>query len=128
MTNPIAEIDRLLSHSWQAEQDLRDITAACFAATSELFPLLSIRDIIAPPHEWFDAALARQIAYHMMVRQFHVPKRRVCEEFGRAREAVNRGLRMIDERLSEPAFSAGYHGAADRARALVLTDRIERAA
>ena len=41
------------------------------------FAHLSEEDIAAPPHQWFDAALARQIALHLLVEHFDVPKRAV---------------------------------------------------
>ncbi len=30
---------------------------SCYAAVREGFPHLAIRDIMEPPHQWFDAAL-----------------------------------------------------------------------
>lgn len=107
--------------------DLGHIEAACFAAVSEHFPHLSLRDVIAPPHQWFDAALARQIALHLMVRQFNLPKRRVVEMQQRSREAVNRALRTIDERLVDRPFASSYGAMAERAH-ILLIHRIEEAA
>lgn len=100
---------------------------ACILAVRDGFPHLAARDIIEPPHQWFDAALARQIVMHLMVREFSWPKRRVVEVEDRSREAINRALRTIDSRLEAPRFADHYHQMADRARALLLTDISEAA-
>lgn len=86
------------------------------------FPHLSEADIAAPPHHWFDAALARQIALHLLVQHFDVPKRAVAQELERSREAVNRALRTIDERLQYPEFQDAYSAMAESAQAS-LTQR-----
>jgi hypothetical protein len=93
---------------------------ACLAAVREGFPHLSVRDIVDPPHEWFDAALARQIVMHLMIKEFHWPKRRVVETEERSREAINRALRTISRRIDEPRFATHYGKLAVRAHALVL--------
>ncbi|MBP1844791.1 hypothetical protein J2046_003058 [Rhizobium petrolearium] len=93
---------------------------ACFAATREGFPHLAIRDIVDPPHQWFDAALARQIVMHLMVREFKWPKRRVVEVEDRSREAINRALRTIERRKESPRFAAHYATIARRAHSLIL--------
>jgi hypothetical protein len=93
---------------------------ACLAAVAEGFPHLSIRDIVEPPHEWFDAALARQIAMHLMIHEFGWPKRRVVEIEERSREAINRALRTINRRLDQPKFAAHYQAIKMRARSLLF--------
>jgi hypothetical protein len=93
---------------------------ACYAAVREGFPHLAIRDIVEPPHEWFDAALARQVVIHLMVTEFKWPKRRVVELEDRSREAINRALRTIDRRLETPRFGTHYRMMAERAHALVF--------
>lgn len=97
------------------------------AAVAEGFPHLAVRDIIEPPHDMFDAALARQIVIHLMVSRFGVPKRRVVAMQERSREAINRALATIDSRLGEPAFERHYRHIAARAQALV-DELIEEAA
>lgn len=82
--------------------------AATFLAAQWAFPHLSLADVIEPPHVWFDAALARQIAQHVLIRHFGQPKRRVCEEQGRRRERINHALNTIDDRLEDPTFAARY--------------------
>lgn len=94
---------------------------ACVMAVGEGLPHLAVGEIIDPPHDMFDAALARQIALHIMIRQFHVPKRRVVEMQGRSREAVNRALRIIDARCERPVFLAHYAFMAGRASAVLLS-------
>lgn len=100
---------------------------ASVLAVRDGFPHLAINQIIDPPHEWFDAALARQVVIHLMVRVFMIPKRRVVEHQDRSREAVNRALRTIDARLYSPRFEAHYCRMAAAARGS-LTARMEDAA
>ncbi|MFB2553376.1 hypothetical protein [Ensifer soli] len=102
---------------------------ACLVAVREGFPHLDIRDIADPPHEWFDAALARQVVMHIMIRDFGWPKRRVVEVEARSREAINRALRTIDERMLTPRFAAHYQAMKARARSLlfVVTSETEAA-
>ncbi len=92
---------------------------ACFAAVREGFPHLSVSEIVDPPHEWFDAALARQVVMHLMITEMKWPKRRVVEIEDRSREAINRALRTVDARLESLRFAAHYKMMAQRARALV---------
>lgn len=93
---------------------------ACLVAVREGFPHLDIRDIADPPHEWFDAALARQVVMHLMIRECGWPKRRVVEIEDRSREAINRALRTIDRRLQTPRFQDHYQTMKERARALLF--------
>lgn len=93
---------------------------ACIFAVRDGFPHLTARDIIDPPHQWFDAALARQVVIHLMVREFNWPKRRVVEMEERSREAVNRALRTIDRRMETPRFASHYRSMATQARALLF--------
>lgn len=100
---------------------------AAVLAVRDGFPHLALRDIIDPPHQWFDAALARQVVIHLMVHTFRIPKRRVVEHQDRSREAVNRALRTIDARLTSPRFEAHYRRIVAAARGS-LTARMEDAA
>lgn len=102
------------------QQAVYDATVhACLFAVREGFPHLTIREIIEPPHEWFDAALARQIVMHLVIREFGWPKRRVVEMEDRSREAINRALRTVDTRISHDRFAIHYQRIADRARTLL---------
>jgi len=100
---------------------------ATILAVSEGFPHLSIAEIIDPPHAYFDAALARQVALHIMVNQLCWPKRRVVEELARSREALNRGLRTIDDRLEGAQFLGHYESIAARTCDLLSDARAEAA-
>lgn len=88
---------------------------ACVSATRDGFPHLSVDAVIDPPHDWFDAALARQIVLHLMITEFNVPKRRVVSSQERSREAVNRALQTINARLECPVFAAHYGQIAEAA-------------
>lgn len=93
---------------------------ACIFAVREGFPHLRVRDIINPPHEWFDAALARQIVLHLMISQFSVAKRRVVAMQERSREAVNRALSTIDQRLAaSETFTTHYRNIGELAQSLL---------
>jgi hypothetical protein len=92
---------------------------ACFAAVREGFPHLAVRDIVDPPHDWFDAALARQVVMHLMIVELKWPKRRVVEVEDRSREAINRALRTISSRLENLRFEAHYRSMARRTRSLI---------
>jgi hypothetical protein len=86
----------------------------CIAAVQLSFPHLAVRDIIDPPHHWFDAALARQIAIHLMVTKFHVPRRRIAIDLNRNRASIGTAMTTIDNRLSDPTFEAAYGDIAER--------------
>ena len=101
---------------YSAQDRLDAQMAASFAAVKTVFSWLPLRDIIEPPHQRFDAALARQIALHITIRSFNVPKRRVVELQDRSREAVNRALRTVDECLESPEFAEIYRLIQTRAR------------
>lgn len=97
---------------------------ACFAAVRQGFPHLSVQEIVNPPHDWFDAALARQVVMHLMVTELKWPKRRVVESEDRSREAINRALRTIDGRLDSLRFATHYRMIAERARSLISLQTI----
>lgn len=109
----------MLTNRYDQKQHYELQLHACIVAVRDGFPHLSMKDIVDPPHEWFDAALARQIAMHLMVREFHWPKRRVVEVEERSREAINRALRTVDRRLEFPRFAKHYQTMKQRAHALV---------
>lgn len=100
---------------------------AALAAVQEVFPHLTLAQIVDPPQHMFDAALARQVAMHLTVARFDVPKRRFATLLGRSREAINRALRTIDWRLDQPEFEALYRRAAARA-ATLIDEELRRAA
>jgi len=101
---------------------------ACIFAVREGFPHLRVRDIINPPHEWFDAALARQVVLHLMISHFSLAKRRVVAMQERSREAVNRALVTIDQRLAtSETFTTHYRNIGELAQSL-LRQRLDEAA
>jgi hypothetical protein len=106
-------------NSYDQKQIYEMMLHAALCAVREGFPHLAMSDIVEPPHQWFDAALARQVVMHLMVREFHWPKRRVVEVEERSREAINRALRTIDARLEHPRFAQHYQIMKERAHALV---------
>ncbi|NVD39376.1 MULTISPECIES: hypothetical protein [Ensifer] len=91
----------------------------CTIAVRDGFPHLSAADILDPPHQWFDAALARQIVMHLMIRECGWPKRRVVEVEERSREAINRALRTVDARMKHPRFANHYQTIKTQARSLL---------
>lgn len=103
---------------YSAHDRLEAQTAACFAAVQSEFRWLPLREIIQPAHRQFDALLARQVALHLMVHHFDIPKRRVVELHERSREAVNRALRNIDLRLNQSLFADAYQRMTAEAREL----------
>lgn len=98
-----------------------EFTHAAFRASiegvHEQMGHLTVEQICEPPREWLDAALARQIAIHLTVNRFAVQKRRIAIELERSREAINRALRTVDERLAHDAFADRYEAMAERAQA-----------
>lgn len=111
-----------------SQKDMYQATwSACVLATSEGFPHLTVAEIITPPHSYFDAALARQIAIHLMVIQFDWPRRRVYQETLHNRGTIGRGMQVIDERLQSVKFENHYRTIAARASEL-LAARIREAA
>ena len=98
---------------------------ACVLAVQGGFPHLAVREILDPPHDWFDAALARQVVMHLVGREFDWPKRRVVECESRSREAINRALRTIDERLESASFQTHYRSIASEAHRLLALRTIE---
>lgn len=92
---------------------------ACVAAVHEHFSHLPVAALIDPPEHWFDAALARQIVIHLMVSRIGVSKRGVVALQRRSREAINRGLMVIDWRLDSPDFETAYRAMGERAETLL---------
>lgn len=86
----------------------RPLFDACVQGVQLRFKHLDPLDIHHPPHCWFDAALARQIAVHLLCRNFGVPKRAVAGDIMKSRAAVNRALESVDERMGNPHFAASY--------------------
>jgi len=107
MMNPYSEQERLTA-----------MLASCHGAVQLGFRHLPLRFIISPPHEYFDAHLARQIAIHLFATQFDTPRRRIVAMTGLARTTVHGALATVDARLDEPLFEQAYRRMARRARQL----------
>ncbi|APX68870.1 MULTISPECIES: hypothetical protein [unclassified Brucella] len=91
------------------EERLQTMLACCYAAVQQGgFQHLALRDIIDPPHEWFDAMLARQIAIHILATRFGVPKRRIVMMQARKRTSIAFAIRTIDRRLERVTFEEAY--------------------
>jgi len=104
MLNPYSEEERL------------QVMLACSYAGAQLgFRHLPLRFIIDPPHEFFDAHLARQVALHIFAAQFDVPRRRIAAMTGIGRWTLRNAVIAIDSRLDDPVFEAAYRRMARRA-------------
>ncbi|GAA5098137.1 hypothetical protein [Bartonella acomydis] len=111
IVNPYSEVERL------------QIMLSCsFKAVSGGFRHLPIRYIIDPPHGLFDAALARQIAIHILHYQFEVPRRRIVAIQERQRTSISLSLQVINRRLMEPVFAKAYRRWAGRAMDLFFKE------
>lgn len=101
------------------EDELYDLTfRVCVASVKHAFPHIPTANIIDPPRGQFDATLARQIAFHVMVSRFGLVKHRAGAIVGRSRDSVNRALAAVDVRLEETDFEVEYRIVADRAVAM----------
>ena len=101
------------SRDWGEKPDVQALFKASVNGVQSGFNHLSTEDIAHPPHRWFDAALARQIAFHIMINRFDVPRRRLSIELERSREAVLRAMRTVDERLLNEDFASSYEAMAE---------------
>ncbi|UWU13244.1 hypothetical protein N2599_13935 [Rhizobium sullae] len=116
MVNPYSE-----------EERLQAMMAAVFGSVRQHFSHLAVRDVIDPPHRWFDAALARQIATYILVVEFDIPRRRVAMMQMRGRTQILMAVRTVDERLQDPPFKRAYDQMAARAKDMLMQE-IKRAA
>lgn len=112
---------------YSEEDRLQAMLSACYAGVQSGFRHLALRHIINPPHEWFDAALARQIAIHILASRFDVPRRRIVTMQERQRTAISFAIRAVDNRLEDPVFERAYRRMSDRAEELFTTE-IKKAA
>lgn len=88
----------------------------CAAAVQAKFQHLTIESVIEPPHPWFDAALARQIVFHLMINTMGWARRRIENETGISRETVLRGARTVDARRAACTnFEKTYQAISDDA-------------
>lgn len=90
--------------------------AAAYAAAVEGvrtgFGHLSAADIAYPPHQWFDAMLARQIAIHIAIRRLQIGQRRLAREIERNKGAIVKALQTVERRRADSCFAAAYEAMA----------------
>lgn len=106
---------RSAAHNFDRSDEFGLIFDAAVSGVQARFRHLSKIDIAHPPHEWFDAALARQIAYHLMVHRYGVPKRKIVAELQRTRDAMIRAMRNVEDRLLNDEFAQAYESMGRRA-------------
>lgn len=112
MTKRLAQIDTESRADFHAARvmlaDCQHVEAACYAAVAVHFPHLSLRDVIAPPEGWHDATLARQVALHLMVQRFALPRRYLARSLCVTRWLIAYSQWRVDARLDEEAFASWY--------------------
>ncbi|MCC5780786.1 hypothetical protein H7H48_17115 [Nitratireductor sp. B36] len=94
---------------------LQLMLACCFRASQQHFSHLAIRDIVAPPREKLDAALARQVALTLMRDAFDVPQRRTSKLVDRNRGRIAFAMWTVTKRRQCPVFNHAYQRMSDRA-------------
>ena len=97
---------RYISH--EGNEEFFQLFEASVKGVQSKFTHLSEADIAAPPHRWFDAAFARQIALYVLVKEFDVPKNRIVSELQRSKQAVKRAMDAVEERLLTAEFTESY--------------------
>ena len=112
---------------YDEQQRLEIMLACCFKAVGHHFSHIALQDIICPPHDLFDAALARQVAIYILHVDFEVPRRRIVSMQSRQRTSISFAIRRIDERLSCPVFAQAYGQMAAQAKAIFL-ENLQKAA
>lgn len=81
---------------------------AALSAVAKHFRWLEVATIENPPHQYFDAYLARQIAVHITCEFFGVPKRRLSDLTERARARVSEAIGVVESRRGEAVFENAY--------------------
>ncbi|WP_244475200.1 hypothetical protein [Rhizobium sp. Leaf341] len=106
---------------FSAEERLQAMVSAAYRASRSHFSHLPLRFIIDPPVDMLDAALARQVAIHILMVQFCIPRRRVMVLLSVGRTMVGQAVRTVDYRCDEPVFERTYRAIAARANDLFMT-------
>ena len=91
---------------------------AALDAVAERFCWLDRQAIENPPHQWFDAYLARQIAVHITCEFFDVPRKRLVAITDRARQRIGEAIGVVEDRRDDDAFEGAYRAMCGRANAL----------
>lgn len=102
--------------------DVPTIFEASVTGVQTGFKHLSRTDIAHPPHQWFDAMLARQIAIHIAVRRHHVALRRIARELDRNKGSVLLALKAVDRRLANEKFGRAYEDMAEQVEAALRAE------
>lgn len=111
----------IMRNPYSQEERLATMIAATFRASRAHFNHLSTAEIIKPPVGMFDAKLARQIAIHILVYEFDIPRRRVTVLLGVGRAMVLQSIRTVDTRRLQPVFERAYERIAERAKENFMT-------
>lgn len=117
-----------MRNPYDADERLTVMLACCFKAVSIHFSHIPVREIVEPPHGHFDAALARQIAIHILNIEFGIPRRRIVKMQARQRTSISFAILRIDERLTCPVFGKAYARMAARAKDIFMQNIKEEAA
>lgn len=95
----------------------------CVKAVQTVFRHLALDAIKHPPRPWLDAALARQIAWHVMARHLSWPVRRVASDVGAGRGAMHRALCTVRDRIdASEEFASAYELIARRSEHLIAQE------
>ncbi len=105
---------------YDEHQRLEVMLACCFKAVQSHFSHIAVRDIIWPPRDLFDAALARQVAIYILHVEFEVPRRRIVKMQARQRTSISFAISKIDERLGCPVFAKAYSRMAAKAKDIFM--------
>lgn len=97
-----------LDNPFDQDQRVAAQYRAAIAAVGEFFTWLPLADIEHPPHQHFDAYLARQIAVHITTEFFGVPRKRLVAVTDRARQRIGEAIDTIEARRDAPVFEHAY--------------------
>lgn len=98
-----------------SDHDLALRIEAGLAGVQPMFPALSRETILDPPHQWFDAALARQVLTYLLQTALKIPRRQIAAVSLMSREALVRGGRVVAARQQDAHFAAALGTARRRA-------------
>lgn len=112
----------MIMNPYDENERCQVMLSCAYAAVQTGFRHLPMRFIIEPPHNMFDAALARQIAIHIMNVQFNVPRRRLVTIQERRRASIAIAINNVSERLECPVFARAYERMAMRAEELFMRE------
>lgn len=103
---------------FDAEDRMRAQYGAALSAVAKHFSWLDVTTIENPPHQYFDAYLARQIAVHITCEFFGVPRRRLSDLTERARARVSEAVGTVEARRGDTVFETAYRAMCGDAQSL----------